>query len=486
MAMSTDPDHAAEAGGPDIGREVTMAAERSLEGNASVRPRGRVARERIGRYRVLAVLGSGGMGRVYEAVDERLGRSVAVKVLQQHLSEQHRQRLVREAQALARLSHPNVVHVYEIEEDDGETFVAMELVRGQTLQEWVQQDPRPSWRACVEVYRQAGAGLSAAHAEGLVHRDFKPGNAIIDAKGRVRVLDFGLVRQADEDEPEEAPRPAVEGVGDVIESCLTTTGTLLGTPAYMPPEQMSGREVDARGDQFSFCVALYEAVYGERPFKGASLQALMVAVMAGHVLPVPKGTAVPAKLRQVLLRGLAREPQGRWPTMEALLAELDGQLAPRSARWLAVGGAGALVAVGLAAGWYASRSRPIAEDPTVMKALDVDEQEAAFLYESGAIAYRQGLYDDAVAKWSRSFELSRSPLLLYNLSMALEQRHELTGELQDLLRARSVMQNFLIIAEIDPELGGAEDARARIAELDARIAEAKANPAAPRRTPAPR
>ncbi|MCA9707646.1 MAG: serine/threonine protein kinase, partial [Myxococcales bacterium] len=151
----------------------------------------------LGRYVITGTLGRGGMGVVYKAFDPPLDRRVALKVLHKELDEQHTIRLRREAQAMAKLSHPNVVQVYEVGTVEGRTFVAMELVRGQTLRRWMRQRPRPSWRQCVEVFVQVGKGLAAAHDRGLVHRDFKPGNAIIDDKGRPRVLDFGLARKVE-------------------------------------------------------------------------------------------------------------------------------------------------------------------------------------------------------------------------------------------------------------------------------------------------
>ncbi|HWB80672.1 MAG TPA: serine/threonine-protein kinase [Nannocystaceae bacterium] len=467
MRPTAEPDRArtdgAAAADPQVGgHDATLAGERSDERPS--RDASPLARDRIGRYRVVGTLGRGGMGRVYEAVDDRLDRGVAVKILHEHLSDGHRRRLVREAQALARLSHPNVVHVYEIEEADGETFIAMELVRGQTLEEWARRDPSPSWRVCVEVYRQAGAGLAAAHSEGLVHRDFKPSNAIIDAKGRVRVLDFGIVRQADEREPTAAEdAPFVAGPDTVIEGGgLTTTGTLLGTPAYMAPEQMSRHDVDARGDQFSFCVSLYEALYGERPFAGDTIAQLMFAVTSGHVRPAPTGSAVPSQLRRVLLRGLAVEPEQRWPTMEALLKALEGGRT-RTMVWLA-GGVAAALAVG-----FVARGMTDAPAPTVAEA--ETDLRAELLYEEGMLALVQGRLDEAVEKWSSCYELSGRVLVLYNLSTALVRRYEQSREMDDLLRARAAMTTYLESARRDPGLD-AQDAERRITELDAMIADA--------------
>ncbi|MEM9453473.1 MAG: serine/threonine-protein kinase [Myxococcota bacterium] len=304
----------------------------------------------LGRYVIMSTLGQGGMGVVFKAFDPTLDRRVALKVLHKEIDERHTARLVREAQAMAKLSHPHVVQVYEVGEVDGRTFVAMELVQGQTLRAWMRQQPRPSWRECVEVFLQVGAGLAAAHARGFVHRDFKPGNAMLDDQGWARVLDFGLARQVetiDDGQGEAEERARTDRRESVPqEVALTKTGAVMGTPAYMPAEQMLGRSVDARSDQFSFCVALYEAVYRERPFEGNSVAALMAAVTSNEVRPAPKGRPVPARLRAVLLRGLAVEPEQRWPSMEVLLGQLRRLVAPRRGRWLALG-AGVAVGLGL-------------------------------------------------------------------------------------------------------------------------------------------
>jgi len=291
----------------------------------------------MGRYAVLDKLGEGGMGVVLKAYDRELDRQVALKVLHPEHDERYTQRLRREAQAMAKLSHPNVVQVYEVGEIEGRTFVALELVKGQALDKWMRQRPRPSWRACVNVFLQLGAGLAAAHERGLVHRDFKPGNAIVDDNGRPRVLDFGLARKVESEQDDESSRVRRARTVDdtpALDTPLTRDGAVMGTPAYMPPEQMNGYEADARSDQFSFCVSLYEAVYGERPFAGCTLEALMVSIAGGAVRPVPKGSKSPGKLRAVLLRGLAVDPAQLWPSMESLLGELRRLVAPRSRRGL--------------------------------------------------------------------------------------------------------------------------------------------------------
>ncbi len=294
----------------------------------------------LGRYVVRDVLGQGGMGVVLRAHDKTLGRQIALKVLHESIGEGHTVRLRREAQALARLSHPNVVQVYEVGQFQGRTFVAMELVTGQTLKEWTRQYPRPTWKLCLEIFIQLGSGLAAAHARGLVHRDFKPGNAIIDRKGRARVLDFGLACRTEDDEAfsDGVPSMVQQSRTDKneippLDVSLTRTGTVMGTPAYMPPEQMLGDEVDARSDQFSFCVSLYEALYGERPFDGDSMAQVLVASKEGRVRAAPKNSKIPVALRKVVLRGLEASPDQRWPSMEILVANLRRFVAPRWVRW---------------------------------------------------------------------------------------------------------------------------------------------------------
>ncbi|MEM9458662.1 MAG: serine/threonine-protein kinase [Myxococcota bacterium] len=323
----------------------------------------------LGRYVVLGVLGRGGMGTVFEAFDRTLNRKVAIKVLHQDLDHGHTARLLREARAMAKLSHPNVVSVFETNCFDGQTFVVMELIEGRTLHRWMRQAPSPDWRQCVQVFIQAGQGLAAAHAQDLVHRDFKPSNAIIDDHGRVRVFDFGLVRRAkvelthdegpgrartttthnlplDPPAPPHASRGTMPAWDPLSVQTLTQTGIAVGTPAYMPLEQMHRCEADARTDQFSFCVSLYEAVYGERPFPGSTPDELMASMLFGILRPAPKGSTVPTRLREILLRGLAAQPVERWPSMEVLLHELRTLVAPRTHRWMAIGVTAGLVTLG--------------------------------------------------------------------------------------------------------------------------------------------
>ncbi|MEM9456632.1 MAG: tetratricopeptide repeat protein [Myxococcota bacterium] len=306
----------------------------------------------IGRFTVLEPIGRGGMGTVYAAYDDKLDRKVAIKVLlDQWAGLEARRRFQREAQAMARLSHPNVVTVHEVGHSEGEVFMAMEFVHGQSLDAWIRTEP--GWAEVLEVFIQAGEGLVAAHQAGLVHRDLKPHNIMRGEDGTVKVLDFGLARAASDEtlemlEDYEVP----EGSGSALDS-FTRTGTVMGTPAYMSPEQLQGETADARSDQFGFCVALYEGLYGERPYKGTSMQALRASMNQRGVRPAPKGSRVPAAVRKVLLRGLHPDPARRWPSMQALLEPLRTQIAPR--RWGVLALSVGIGLVGLGAGVGADR-----------------------------------------------------------------------------------------------------------------------------------
>ena len=318
-----------------------------------------VVPERLGRFVVRGILGRGGMGIVLAAHDEGLDRELALKLLHGGTSRSHAERLVREAKALAQLSHPNVVQVYDVGELSGRMYIAMELVRGQTLAQW-QRERRP-WREPVAVYLQAGRGLAAAHAAQLVHRDFKPGNCILDESGRVRVLDFGLVRDATEGSlgASLVPVPPAAPVLPLRDSrsSLTAAGSIMGTLGYMPLEQFDGARADERSDQFSFCVSLYEALYGRRPFAGRTAGRLVHQMIEGQVRSPPPDSAVPRHVREIVLRGLSREPSDRWPTMDALLRALERTLAPRRASWVLPSlGAALLLGVGVWS-WAGPRGR---------------------------------------------------------------------------------------------------------------------------------
>jgi serine/threonine protein kinase len=299
------------------------------------------------RYTVLEKLGEGGMGDVYAAYDRKLDRRVALKLLRIE-SDDYQQRLTREAQAMARLSHPNVVAVFDTGTIDGNLFVAMECVQGGTLGAH-QAKAALSWKTLLRLYLDAGRGLAAAHAAGLVHRDFKPDNVLVSDDGQAKVTDFGLARALGET-PE--PGPAADAPvrlaarprhASSLDSPMTEDGTLMGTPGYMAPEQYLCEEVDERTDQFAFCVSLYEALYGEKPFAGNAFHEVVEETVAGRVREAPKRTAVPLRIRRALLRGLSAEREARYPSMPALLDELARD--PARQRWSVLAAVGAVAAV---------------------------------------------------------------------------------------------------------------------------------------------
>ncbi len=317
----------------------------------------------VGRYMIIDHIGKGGMGMVYKAFDPDLNRPVALKLLtikkdldgdERDLS-RYRIRLLREAQALAQLSHPNVITVYDVGTYDDAIFMAMELVEGQTLKEWLEQGPHPRDKI-MEVVMAAGHGLDAAHQAGIIHRDFKPANVIIGQSGRVRVLDFGLARATGpihskaEDARIAAVREAAAKAKDrgssssaslastslltgelgsaeldssvsVLSTSLTQEGSVVGTPRYMAPEQHMEEPVEERSDQFSFCIVLFEALFGERPFKGKTYTEMVFNVVRRRIVR-PDNADVPAWLEQVIRRGLSIEPEDRYASMGALLADL--------------------------------------------------------------------------------------------------------------------------------------------------------------------
>ena len=296
----------------------------------------------IGRFAVLRKLGEGGMGTVFAAYDERLDRKIAVKVLH---SVDARARMLREAQALAKLSHPNVVQVYEIGEDHGLVFIAMEFVNGTTLKGWCEGRAR-AWVELLDVFVQAGHGLHAAHVRGLVHRDFKPENVLIGVDGRARVADFGLAARRDHglsaaDSLHAGARPALAE----MEGDLTRTGGMVGTPAYMSPEQLRDTEVGAASDQFSFCVALYMCLFGQHPFPGEGMVDRATNVLSGVLRPPPARADVPPSLTAAILRGLAVDPDRRWPSMAALVDELERHQPGDPRAELAIGQSARLLAV---------------------------------------------------------------------------------------------------------------------------------------------
>jgi len=360
---------------------------------------------RVGRFLVQRHLDEGGMGLIFRALDEELGRPVALKILRAQQTEGSvgRARLIREAQALAKLSHPNVVTVYEVGEWEGHVFVAMELIEGRTLRGWLKLK-RWGWREVIGVFSQAARGLAAAHKAGIVHRDFKLSNALVGLDGRVRVLDFGLALASeslatDQDllaglrpsgspsSPSASGSPSLSnlsspsgssgssgsssstdstasigggGSSSLLGTSLTIAGTISGTPAYMAPEQLGGGEIDARADQYAFCIALYEGLYRRRPFRGKTIDDRRRELAKGVEPSFPSNVRVPGWLRKILRRGLAVDPDERYPTMDALIADLEKD-PTRRRRWVLGGSVAAVLLLG--GGYLIARQEAALTDP---------------------------------------------------------------------------------------------------------------------------
>ncbi|MCH9681203.1 MAG: serine/threonine-protein kinase [Deltaproteobacteria bacterium] len=321
-------------------RNVARAPSiKTLGGEEQTLPEGTIIDEV---FRVVRVLGRGGMGVVYLADHLRLDRPVALKLHAAALGSTGMGRLLREARTLARLVHDNVITVYDVGTLEGQVYIAMEYVDGGTIRDWVKRSPRTPAQI-IDVFLQAGRGLAAAHAAGLVHRDFKPDNVLIGADGRVRVADFGLARLADDSEhsasdsvAERVSEPSI-GMVSLTQQRLTTTGALVGTPAYMAPEQHDGAPADARSDQFAFCVSLYETLFGERPFQGETWAQLVASIAQSDGIEIPTDRKVPTRVRRGLTRGLAHDPGQRYPSMLALLRAIDRRGPSARRGWWAAG-----------------------------------------------------------------------------------------------------------------------------------------------------
>jgi eukaryotic-like serine/threonine-protein kinase len=354
----------------EISLETIAALDAAVEAEAS--PAFEIGTT-LGRYVLLKELGRGGMAVVYVAYDPELDRRVALKLVRPRRDAKRasdQERLLREAQALARLSHPNVVHVYDVGIYDAHVYIAMELVAGQTFRAWL-SETRRSWREVLDICMRAGHGLAAAHAAGLVHLDFKPSNVVLGEDGRVRVVDFGLARESRGGEsgesgilqriPEIASASStnletITGAHRLLGEQLTECGTVIGTPGYIAPEQLRGESPDERADQFSFCVALWEGLFGQRPFVADDRRSIEQAVLAGRITPPPTDRRVPPWLRRIVERGLSVQAEDRFPGMTELLAALDRDPA-RNRRRIA-GWASVVAVVGASGvGWYHAVAR---------------------------------------------------------------------------------------------------------------------------------
>ena len=364
---------AALAGADDMDSNVvTHKHERMTESQVGKLPALKIG-DRVGRYLVLSTLGAGGMGVVFSAYDPQLDRKVALKVLRTNLganAKEARTRLKREAQAIAQLNHPNVVGVYDVgtTQNGDDVYIAMEFVEGDTLTTWLKRWPR-TWREILEVFHQAARGLMAAHSVGLLHRDFKPDNVLVGGDGRVRVTDFGLARSLfglEDSNRGPISVTSTPAAGSPLGVDLTATGTVLGTPRYMPPEQLTGPNIDARSDQFSFCVALYEALYATHPLPGGTSVSMLEH--GEQALPPPVGTRVPATVARAVMRGLEKERSKRFPTLAAMIGELTPPPQRSPARFLAMSVVALLLVGGATAAVMGSR-------PSLTRAMDQPDNE---------------------------------------------------------------------------------------------------------------
>ena len=276
-------------------------------------------RSQLGRFTILRQLGAGGMGTVFAAYDEQLDRKVALKLLHNHddRDQTQRERVLREAKALARVKHPRVVAIYDVGTTSGQLYLAMEFIDGVTLRTWQQERSR-SWREILLMYIQAGEGLCAAHEAGVIHRDFKPDNVLVGKDGLPRVLDFGVARFGWQSAVESYP----DGDAPCDGTLFTYKGIHSGTPGYMSPEQYGDEPVSASSDQFSFCSALYEALCGYLPFAGTTAAEQAVSVR-GSMRPAPLRAEFPEEVLRILARGLSVDPRARFSSMMELLSALS-------------------------------------------------------------------------------------------------------------------------------------------------------------------
>jgi len=404
---------------------------------------------RMGRYVLLDRIGQGGMGVVFTAYDHELDRKVALKLLRVHKNQaesvtEGRARLVREAKAMAQLAHPNVVTVHDVGTIDGRVFVAMEYVDGRNARSWM-LDRKHTWKQALEVFKQAGRGLAAAHEAGLVHRDFKPDNVLVGKDRRVRVTDFGLARPSATVEL----TSRCEGGNTPAGDDLTCPGKIMGTLGYMAPEQTDGRPVDAKMDQFAYCVALFEALTGRRPFLGRTRDDLRQAIKDGDMEPWStrkRKNDTPLWLRRIVERGLEADPAKRWPSMHTLMQQL--QRKPMRRRWAGASAA----AIAVAGGVYVTALATGAGAPAQCE---------------GAEQHLAGVWDDDRR------ELTRDAILATGTSHSSDTWDRLQGRLDDYADSWVAMRTEACQATVRGEQSGQLLDR-RMACLDRRLDEVTA------------
>lgn len=447
----------------------------------------------VGRYRVLREVGRGALGIVFLAYDPQLDRRIALKVLEHSGNDdaERRRSSLREAQAVARVPHPNVVHVYDVGElDSGGSYIAMEYVPGPTFAEWLREHRDAPNKTKLDLLRQAGRGLAAAHGSGITHRDFKPANVIVGEDDRVRVLDFGLARtQAGVEGSLTGP---ASGSGDETET--TVFGNYVGTPAYMAPEQSEGQAITPAADQFAFCVTVWEALTGVRPFP-VDKRLRIVAVREGRVQGREKASGLSRRVRRALLRGMSYEPAERFENIEALLRELGD----RRGRRLALAGlTGAWVIGGLAFAVGRVEGEPAAAQCDAADLLDEvwgdGPREAALegLRKTG-LSYADDVaqrVDAHVHRWSQ-----RWSAVYESTCEAARQRQDLSAEQLDVVHAcllegrRRLGARATLLAEADGKtvasamrlvggLGAPEDCADPQGEAQRRTRDLEADPAA--------
>ncbi len=416
---------------------------------------------RVGHYTVRRLLGAGAMGEVHLAVDEELDRPIAIKFVHANLaSKRWAERLRLEARALARLQHPNVVHVYQVGDHEGRVYLAMEYIEGGSLGDWI-RGKRPSWEQILAAYMDAARGLAAAHGAGVVHRDFKPDNVLRGNEGRVAVADFGLAALEDgptlaDDDEETLPRSATPA--------LSRTGEVKGTPAYMPPEQFRGHS-DARSDQFALCVSMFEGLWGRRPFPNRPLAAMLRGEADWTPVPPPNDGKVPGWIWPILRRGLSVDPDERFADVGELLAAIEnGSLARRRRARVVRSGLAAVVVAGLSGGAvaYLSPSEvPVVDDCVALEVELADtwdgprRERVAERFSAAATAPGEAWLADSEApvaagldRWRERWLEARQdlceartggdPVVLDRLGACLERHRLSTQALVDLLLAGDI------------------------------------------------